>query len=43
MPTAAKPEFIPVPEEARNVIREVRDHLGLSRSVVEQRAKVGTD
>jgi predicted transcriptional regulator len=43
MPTVAKPEFIIIPEEARSVIRDARTHLGLSRTVVEQRAKVGTD
>ena len=41
--TAAKPEFIVIPEEARRVIRETREQLGLSRTTVEQRAKVGTD
>jgi len=43
MPTATKPEFIVVPEEARRVVRETREQLGLSRTTVEQRAKVGTD
>ncbi len=43
MPTAAKPEFITIPEDTRSAIREARTHLGLSRSDVEQKAKVGTD
>ena len=43
MPTTAKPEFIVIPEEARRVIRATREELGLSRTTVEERAKVGTD
>jgi predicted transcriptional regulator len=43
MPTQSKPEFIAIPEEARQVIREARTLVGLSRTALEQRAKVGTD
>ncbi|HXG18950.1 MAG TPA: hypothetical protein VNN62_07745 [Methylomirabilota bacterium] len=43
MPTNVKPEFITIPEEARRVIRETRTLVGLSRTALEQRAKVGTD
>jgi predicted transcriptional regulator len=43
MPTTAKPEFMVIPAEARKVIRETRVQLGLSRAVVEQRAKVGKE
>ena len=43
MPTPAAPEFIVIPEDARRVIREARTLLGLSRTVLEQRAKVGKD
>ncbi len=43
MPTAAKPEFVVIPADARSAIREARTHLGMSRSDVEQKAKVGTD
>src|SRR5215470_6240970 len=43
MPTPAAPEFVVIPDDARRVIREARTHLGLSRTVLEQRAKVGKD
>ena len=37
------PEYIPVSDEVRSVVREVRTVLGLSRESLEKRAKVGTD
>lgn len=43
MPTSAAPEFVAIPQDARNAIRETRNLVGLSRTVLEQRAKVGTD
>src|ERR1700745_2610818 len=36
-------EFIAVSAEMRQVVRDLRMQLGLSRSTLEQRAKVGTD
>jgi hypothetical protein len=42
MPTPT-PEFVVIPAEAGRVVRETRLHLGLSRTLLEQRAKVGTD
>jgi predicted transcriptional regulator len=41
MPTPT-PEFVAIPAEAGRVVRETRLHLGLSRTTLEQRAKVGT-
>jgi len=41
MPTREKRELIPIIEEARRVIREVRGRMGLSRRMREQRAKLG--
>ena len=41
MPTREKRELIPIIEEARRVIREVRGRVGLSRQMLEQRAKLG--
>jgi predicted transcriptional regulator len=41
MATTAKPDFVAIPADARRVIREARTHLDLSRTVLEQRAKVG--
>jgi transcriptional regulator with XRE-family HTH domain len=43
MPTTTTPEFVVIPAEAGRVIREARTQLGLSRTLLEQRAKVGTD
>ena len=43
MPTTTRPELVVLPTDARPVIRETRMHLGLSRAMVEHRAKVGTD
>ena len=43
MATKRSPEYIVVPDEARRVVRETRTLLGLSRAMLEQRAKVGTD
>ena len=43
MPTPAVPEFVTIPQDARSAIRETRNLVGLSRTVLEQRAKVGTD
>jgi hypothetical protein len=43
MATKTAPEFVPIPDDARRVIREVRTLVGLSRETVEQRAKVGVD
>jgi predicted transcriptional regulator len=36
-------EFIAVSAEMRQVVRDLRKQLGVSRSTLEQRAKVGTD
>jgi len=36
-----KRELVPITEDARRVIREVRGRVGLSRQVLEQRAKLG--
>lgn len=36
-------EFIAVSAEMRQVVRELRMQLGVSRATLEQRAKVGTD
>lgn len=41
MPIMKKRELVPITEDARHVIREVRERLGLSRQVLEQRAKLG--
>ena len=41
MPTMQKRELVPITEDARRVIREVRGRVGLSRQVLEQRAKLG--
>ena len=40
---AAEPEFVVIPDDVRKVIRETRALVGLSRSDLEQKAKVGTD
>jgi predicted transcriptional regulator len=37
------PEFVPIPADVRKVVRETRTLVGLSRDMLEQRAKVGTD
>jgi ribosome-binding protein aMBF1 (putative translation factor) len=41
MQTVEKRELVPITEDARRVIREIRGRLGLSRQVLEQRAKLG--
>ncbi len=41
MPTREKRQLVPIAEDARRVIREVRGRVGLSRRVLEQRAKLG--
>ena len=41
MPTREKRQLVPIAEDARRVIREVRGRLGLSRQLLEQRAKLG--
>jgi ribosome-binding protein aMBF1 (putative translation factor) len=41
MPTREKRQLVPITEDARRVIREVRRRLGLSRQMLEQRAKLG--
>ena len=41
MPTMEKRQLVPITEDARRVIREVRGRVGLSRQVLEQRAKLG--
>jgi ribosome-binding protein aMBF1 (putative translation factor) len=41
MPTREKRQLVPITEDARRVIREVRGRLGLSRQMLEQRAKLG--
>ena len=43
MATQSGLELIAVSAEMRQVVRELRKQLGLSRSTLEQRAKVGTD
>ena len=43
MATQKMPEFVPIPEDVRKAIRETRTLVGLSRTTLEQRAKVGTD
>src|SRR5215468_2251862 len=43
MATQRELELIPLSAEARQVVRELRMQLGLSRATLEQRAKVGTD
>jgi predicted transcriptional regulator len=43
MATKNMPEFVPIPEDVRKVVRETRTLVGLSRDTLEQRAKVGTD
>lgn len=43
MATQQTPEFLVIPADARRVIRETRTLLGLSRTELERRAKVGTD
>ena len=41
MQTVEKRELVLITEDARRVIREIRGRLGLSRQVLEQRAKLG--
>src|ERR1700751_4534090 len=43
MATQGELELIPLSAEARQVVRELRGQLGLSRATLEHRAKVGTD
>jgi predicted transcriptional regulator len=43
MATQSELELIAVSAEMRQVVRELRMQLGVSRSTLEQRAKVGTD
>jgi transcriptional regulator with XRE-family HTH domain len=43
MPKPLPPEYIEIPEDTRHVVRETRLLAGLSRTTLEQRAKVGTD
>lgn len=37
------PEYVEIPEDTRHVVRETRLLVGLSRTTLEQKAKVGTD
>ncbi len=41
MPTVEKRQLVPITDDARRAIREVRGRVGLSRRVLEQRAKLG--
>jgi transcriptional regulator with XRE-family HTH domain len=43
MPKSTPPEYIEIPEDTRHVVRETRLLAGLSRTTLEQQAKVGTD
>lgn len=37
------PEYVEIPDDTRHVVRETRLLVGLSRTTLEQKAKVGTD
>ena len=41
MPTVEKRALVPIPADARRVIRDIRGRVGLSRQELEQRAKLG--
>ncbi len=41
MPTVEKRALVPIPADARRVIRDIRGRVGLSRRELEQRAKLG--
>jgi len=41
MPTKEKRQLVPIAEDTRRIIREVRGRVGLSRQMLEQRAKLG--
>jgi len=41
MPTVEKRQLVPITADARRVIRDIRGRAGLSRRVLEQRAKLG--
>jgi ribosome-binding protein aMBF1 (putative translation factor) len=41
MPTKETRDLVPITADARRVIRDIRGRVGLSRRVLEQRAKLG--
>src|SRR5262245_40388428 len=41
MPTKETRDLVPITQDARRVIQDIRGRVGLSRRVLEQRAKLG--